>query len=248
MLLTRVDRPWLDRRPPCSASTITGGRRRNWTIATNLIGSDILQSGTHTRDSGATMVADYEMGDGWRQQWLGMHFGDQLQINDFGYLDRNNFNYGHWEVRKRYTDLPADSAYSSHDWRFRIDALDNDHGLRLRRQLRISDLSNLRNGATEPGAAQRQQRRLGRSADARSWRAVPAAELRPGLRTDQPAPRRLGVQAGCGGCQRRSRRQSPARLQTSSSCRPTSSATRSACMPGRTTSTFRTGWCGSTTT
>ena len=149
MLLTRVDRPWLDRE-----ATVLGVDH-HWhptpalTIATNLVGSDILQSGTHTRGSGGTVLADYEMGDGWRQQWLGMHFGDRLQVNDFGYLARNNFNYGHWEVRKRYTALPATSAYSSHDWRFRIDALDNDHGLSLRRQLRIGRNSDLRNGANE---------------------------------------------------------------------------------------------------
>ena len=149
MLLTRVDRPWLDRQ-----ATVLGVDH-HWqptpklTIATNVVGSDILQSGTRTRDSGATLIADYEMGGGWRQQWLGMHFGDQLQINDFGYLPRNNFNYVHWEVRKRNTALPADSAYSSHDWHFRIDALDNDHGLRLRRQLRIRRTSDLRDGATE---------------------------------------------------------------------------------------------------
>src|SRR3546814_10196158 len=41
------------------------------TVATNLVASDILQSGTHTRDSGGTIIADLEMGDGWRQQWLG---------------------------------------------------------------------------------------------------------------------------------------------------------------------------------
>ena len=149
MLLTRVDRPWLDRE-----ATVLGVDH-HWrptpqlTIATNVVGSDILQSGTHTRDTGGTFIADLEMGDGWRQQWLGMHFGDQLQINDFGYLERNNFNYGHWEVRKRNTALSAGSAYSSHEWRFRIDGLDNDHGLRLRRQLRISRNSDLRNGATE---------------------------------------------------------------------------------------------------
>ena len=149
MLLTRVDRPWLDRE-----ATVLGVDHR-WqptsklTVATNVVGSDIRQHGVRTHGSGATLIADYEMGDGWRQQWLGMHFGDQLQINDFGYLERNNLNYGHWEVRKRYTSLPAGSAYSSHDWQFRIDALDNDHGLRLRRQLRIGRNSGLRNGANE---------------------------------------------------------------------------------------------------
>ena len=149
VLLTQVDRPWLDR----EASVL--GIDHHWqpnsqlTIATNVVGSDILQSGARARDSGGTILADYVMAGGWRQQWLGMHFGDQLQINDFGYLNRNDFNYGHWEVRKRYTALPADSAYSSKEWRLRIDALNNDHGLRLRRQLRISRSGDLRNGATE---------------------------------------------------------------------------------------------------
>jgi len=149
MLLTRVDNPWLDRNATVLGVDDHWRPNDKFTLWTNLVGSDILQSGEHSTDSGATMLADYDMGDGWRQQWLGMHFGDQLQINDFGYLDRNNFNYGHWEVRKRNTDLPGDSAYNSHEWRFRIDALDNDHGLRLRRQLRVSRSSGLRNGASE---------------------------------------------------------------------------------------------------
>jgi hypothetical protein len=149
MLLTRVDRPWLDRQATVLGVDHHWRPTSKLTIATNVVASDIAQSGTRTRDSGGTLLADYEMGNGWRQQWLGMHFGDQLQVNDFGYLARNNFNYAHWEVRKRNTNLPGGSAYSSHEWRFRIDALDNDHGLRLRRQMRVSRISDLRDGGTE---------------------------------------------------------------------------------------------------
>jgi len=149
MLLTRVDRPWLDRE-----ATVLGVDH-HWrptpqlTVAANLVGSDIAQHGKHERDGGATLVADYEMDSGWRQQWMGMHFGDQLQVNDFGYLSRNNFNYLHWEVARRNTALPEDSAYSSHDWHFRIDGMNSGQGLRLRRQLRINRNSNLRNGSRE---------------------------------------------------------------------------------------------------
>ncbi|HET7300273.1 MAG TPA: DUF5916 domain-containing protein [Oleiagrimonas sp.] len=150
VLATRVERPFLDR----TANVI--GIDHHWqpnnrlTLWTNLVGSDIVQQGDSTRGSGATFIADYTMDDGWRQQWLAMHFDDQLQINDFGYLERNNFDYVHWEVRKRITDLPTDSRYSSHDWQFRIDALDNDdEHLRLRRQLRIGRSSQLRNGGNE---------------------------------------------------------------------------------------------------
>ena len=35
-----------------------------------------------------------------------MHFSDDLQINDFGFLSRNNLNYAHWQVMKRITDMP----------------------------------------------------------------------------------------------------------------------------------------------
>ena len=48
------------------------------------------------------------------------------------------------------TDLPADSRYTSHDWHFRIDALDNDdRHLNLRRELRINRNSELRDGSNE---------------------------------------------------------------------------------------------------
>lgn len=149
VLVTNVDRPFLGRQ-----ATVVGIDHR-WhpgpsvTIATNLVGSDIDEGGGTTRGFGATFVADWEMNDVWRQQWLAMHFDDRLQVNDFGYLARNNMDYTHWQVSRRQADLPADSAYNSHDWHFRIDALDNDHGLRLRRQLRIERDSDLRNGANE---------------------------------------------------------------------------------------------------
>ncbi len=150
MLLTHVDRPFLDR----DATVL--GVDHHWhpspklTVWTNLVGSDIVQSGARKTGYGATILADYEMQDGWRQQWLGMHFDDRLQVNDFGYLARNNFDYAHWEVRKRISDLPADSRYSDHDWHFRFDALDNDdRHLTLRRELRVNRTSDLRDGSNE---------------------------------------------------------------------------------------------------
>jgi hypothetical protein len=114
-----------------------------------LIGSDIVQTGTTIRDTGATVWADYEMNGGWRQQWIGMHFGNDLEINDAGYLSRNSTNYLHWQINRRFTDLSADSRYASKDWRGRVSTNYNDHGQRLGNQLRISRESRLRNGSYE---------------------------------------------------------------------------------------------------
>jgi len=78
-----------------------------------------------------------------------MHFGDELEINDAGYLSRNNTNYAHWQVSKRFTDLPSDSRYVSKDWRWRISGDYNDHGQRLGQQLRIIRDSRLHDGSNE---------------------------------------------------------------------------------------------------
>ncbi len=150
LLLTRVDHPFLDR----DATVL--GIDQHWrpsaglVIAANVIGTRIDQSGRTTQGLGATFIANYDMGDGWRQQWLGMHFDDRFEVNDFGYLSRNNFDYAHWELQKRVTDLPADSRYASHDWHFRLDGLDNDdRHLTLRRELRINRNSDLHDGSNE---------------------------------------------------------------------------------------------------
>ena len=47
---------------------------------------------------------------------------------------------------KRITDMPAESKYSSHDWRARISGSDNDHGLDLQRQFRLSVSNQLKDG------------------------------------------------------------------------------------------------------
>jgi hypothetical protein len=154
VMLTQVESPFLDRDATVMGVDHNWRPNKRFSMKTRLIGSEIDQFGQQTRGSGVTSYADYEMDDGWRQQWMAMHFGDDLEINDFGYLSRNNLNYAHWEVQRRFTDIPEDSGYSSKNWRGRISGTDNDHGLTLQRQLRISRQSQLRNGGDEYGQVQ----------------------------------------------------------------------------------------------
>ena len=118
-------------------------------MRTRLLGSRIAQAGTDTDDVGATVWADYEMDRGWRQQWIAMHFGNDLQLNDFGYLSRNSTNYLHWELRKRFTGLPEASRYASKDWRWRVSSSHNNHGDKLNDQFRMSREGQLRDGSYE---------------------------------------------------------------------------------------------------
>ena len=149
MMLTRVDRPYLDREATVFGIDHNWRPNARWNVRSRLIGSQIEQPGQDSDDFGATVWADYEMDNGWRQQWIAMHFGDELQLNDFGYLSENDLNYGHWEVGRRFTGLPAESRYASKDWRWRVSSVYNDHGQRLNNQFRMSRRSELRNGSSE---------------------------------------------------------------------------------------------------
>ena len=149
MMLTQVERPFLDREATVVGVDHNWRPTERWNIQTRLIGSQVEEAGDTVRGSGGTMWVDYNFGNGWRTQWILMHFGDELEINDFGYLSRANLNYAHWEVSRRYTDMPDTSAYSSHEWRWRISGTDNDHGLDLQRQFRVTRQSVRRDGGNE---------------------------------------------------------------------------------------------------
>ena len=149
LMMTRVDRPFLDRMATVVGVDHDWRPTPRWNIRSRVFGSRIEDDGRDVSDIGATVWADYEMDHGWRQQWIAMHFGNDLQINDAGYLSRNSLNYLHWEVKRRFTGLPAASRYASKDWRWRVSQTDNNHGDTLQRQLRISRESQLRNGSSE---------------------------------------------------------------------------------------------------
>jgi hypothetical protein len=151
LMVTNVERPFLDRTATVLGIDHDWRPTARWNVRTRLMGSDIDQSGQSSRDTGATVWADYEMDHGWRQQWIGMYFGNDLQLNDAGFLSRASTRYGHWQVNRRFTGLPAHSRYASKDWRGRVSSSYNDHGQLLNHQFRVSRESRLRNGSFEYG-------------------------------------------------------------------------------------------------
>jgi hypothetical protein len=145
-MLTNVDRPFLNR----SANVL--GIDHRWqpdpslTVSSTLVGSDIEVAGQHTRDIAFTSMAQKTLDKGWTLTGLLIHYGEDFEVNDAGYLGRNDLNYAQFEVGKRITDLPADSAWSSHNLRFRIEGMQNNDGLWLQRQFRFNGNSQRRGG------------------------------------------------------------------------------------------------------
>jgi hypothetical protein len=131
----------------------------SWSIRTTLVGSDVdglgqdafnrpdqFESGS---DTGGQMRIDWDMGEGWRQQLYMLHLGDKLQLNDFGFLERNNFNYARYDLGKRFTDLPETSQYSGSDWHWAVSRRVNDNGVHIADAAAMNRNGQLRDGGND---------------------------------------------------------------------------------------------------
>lgn len=147
-MLTRVDRPFLGRH-----ATVFGLDHRwqpdpSLTVTSTLVGSDVDATGGQARDIAFTTLVQKELANGWRHTWVLIHYGDEFDINDAGYLGRNDLDYAQWEMGRRITSLAGDSPYSSHNWRWRIEGSQNNDRLWLQRQFRMSRDSQRKDGGS----------------------------------------------------------------------------------------------------
>lgn len=144
-MVTRVQRPWLDR----TATVYELDHRwagARWNVRSTLVASDIERQAGRDRDSGAQMVVDYDTGGTWRHQLYALHAGRDLQLNDFGFLERNDYNYLRYELGHRITSMPEGSPYAGHDWRYAVSSRNNDRGDLLAHAASINRRSELRDG------------------------------------------------------------------------------------------------------
>lgn len=148
-MVTRVNRPFLEREATVYSFDHQWAPNARWNIRTNLVGSTIDQHGDTVRDTGAQVKIDHEIGDGWRQQLYMLHSGEDLQLNDFGFLDRNNFNYARYEISRRFTALADSSPYASHQWRFAASRRSNDNGVHIGNAFAVNRNSERRDGGNQ---------------------------------------------------------------------------------------------------
>jgi hypothetical protein len=150
-MMTRVERPFpngfaSDRVADVYSFNHHWSPKTGLDIFTTAVASDIDQAGTRVRDSGGQVRIEHELGKGWRQQLYVLHTGGDLQLNDFGFLDRNNFNYARYEIAHRITDLPEASPFNAHQWRYATSVRYNDDGLHLWDAVAVNRQSDFKDG------------------------------------------------------------------------------------------------------
>lgn len=121
----------------------------SWNVWTTVVVSAVREAGTRTDDGGAELRIDHDIGQGWRQQLYAVHLGDRLQLNDFGFLQRNDFNYVRYQLSRRLTGLPESSSFSSHDLRAAVSRRANDNGVDIADAWAIARYSERRDGGDQ---------------------------------------------------------------------------------------------------
>jgi len=147
-MATRVENPLSDR----VASVYEADHRWSndrWNVRSTVVGSEVEQAGRTRRGDGAQVLVDHDIDGTWRQQLYALHIGADFLLNDFGYLERNDFNYLRYDIARRETDLPDDSAYAAHDWHYAASHRSNDRGERIAWAAAVNRRSERRDGGSE---------------------------------------------------------------------------------------------------
>lgn len=148
-MLTRVDRPFLDRVATVYSLDHRWKLGSGVSISAAAVASQLEQAGRQRSDDGGQLRLDHELSQRWRHQLYVLHLGKDLQLNDFGFLERNNFNYLRYEIAQRLTRLPEISRWASHQWRYAVSTRHNDRGLKLWDAIAINRSSERRDGGNQ---------------------------------------------------------------------------------------------------
>ena len=147
-MATRVENPMLDR----TANVYEADHRwsnARWNVRSTVVASEVEQGGRSRRGDGAQVLVDHDIDGTWRQQLYALHIGAGFALNDFGYLERNNFNYLRYDIARRVTRLPEDSAYAAHDWHYAASHRSNDRGEEIAWAAAVNRRSERRDGGSE---------------------------------------------------------------------------------------------------
>ncbi|MBK7042957.1 MAG: hypothetical protein IPH50_04195 [Rhodanobacteraceae bacterium] len=143
---THVDRPFFDRIADVGSIDARWRPNAQWSVQAALMHSDTETAGVSKRDFGGGVIADWDMPGPWRQQYFLIHVRNDMELNDLGFQDRNNFLRAEWESGYRQDNLPAESMFASHQYEFEVQRQTDDHGLTLRESYAAMRQSEVRDG------------------------------------------------------------------------------------------------------
>lgn len=143
---TSVDRPFLDRSAQVQEVDLLWRPSKTLVVNAQVLASSIEQAGIQTNDTGAWVRANWTPSNSWNYRFEAIHFGENLNFNDFGYQRRTSLR----ELKglAGYTHrVQGENAFlRSTLWRLQAQVRENDRGDNLSDTFVILNDYNFRNG------------------------------------------------------------------------------------------------------
>jgi hypothetical protein len=143
---TYVDRPFLSRTAAVNGFDFNWRRDENLSVEGQVVQANVQRDGDSSHDGLQWLRLDFTPSGQWRHQFEVSHFGQNLELNDLGFLPRANLNRLRTENGYNQVDFAADSPLQSVQWLLQTRFEYNDQGERLPAEIALNFQGTLRNG------------------------------------------------------------------------------------------------------
>ena len=125
---TFVDRPDIDR----NAQTLSFNHEYLWSDniiqKTQIVNSNIKQGNDTIQDWGVWTSFEHQLSENQQHFLILAHYGDEFEVNDFGFLPRNNLNAAFYSHSLKRTNFSESSKVQQRELLFNAEYFGNDHG------------------------------------------------------------------------------------------------------------------------
>jgi hypothetical protein len=128
---TYTDRPYLNRKALVNSINYDIKPGSNWRMLGQFMRNDIDNNSRKSDGFGSFNAMQFMPSDRWQFELSLIDYNKTLDINDMGYLRRNNLVEWYLSFQHNQTDFPADSATASVFWMAFIQLSSNTEGVKL---------------------------------------------------------------------------------------------------------------------
>ncbi len=130
-LLTYTDRPDINRNSLVQAIDYGYFFTEKLSLNGQVINSQIEQDSGDYSDTGAWFTLEQQFNNDWRHSFTTTHYGSQFDVNDLGFLPRNDLNSLAYENRLTNHDFSSSSFIKEHTMTAQINHEENTDGVNL---------------------------------------------------------------------------------------------------------------------
>lgn len=147
-ITTYTDRPFLDRTALVNGLNYDVKMGPSWRMIGQFMASDVDAAGNNEDGFGSFNALQFTPNDRWSFETSLIHYDDELDINDMGYLRRNNLVEWFFSFNHNKTDFPETSKIASVLWTSFIQIPENTDGVNLMKSIMMMRHQMMRKGAS----------------------------------------------------------------------------------------------------